>query len=136
MGPILKEFFFMSKKKHVLIVEDDPDVLQVLNEIFLDEGLQVTTAVDGLDAMEKFNLSRPDIIFADIMMPGLDGAQMAIKIKALAPDLPIILVSGRFNDLIDKHYTGEIKCDQVLYKPFTKTDIIQTVSMYLAEKGT
>ena len=125
----------MSNIKHVLIVEDDGDVLEVLQKIFLEEGLEVSTAVNGLDALEKFNEKRPDIIFSDIFMPELDGAQLAIRVKDIAPDLPIVLVSGRFTDLIDMHRAGEFKCDRILYKPFTKWDILQTLSFFNSDDG-
>jgi two-component system, OmpR family, response regulator VanR len=120
----------MSTVKSVLVVEDDPDILDVLKNIFIEEGLEVFTAVDGLDGLAKFKAHNPDIIFADIMMPGLDGQQLTIEIKKLSPETPIILVSGRFTDLLDRHHEGELTCDQVLYKPFTRVDIVQTLSLY------
>ena len=124
----------MTEIKRVLVIEDDEDILDVLKNIFLEEGFEVDTAVDGLDGFEKFKANKPDIIFADIVMPKLDGIQLAIKIKELSPSTPIILVSGRFTDLLDRHYDGELKCDQVLYKPFTRTDILQSIALFNSGK--
>ena len=124
----------MTEIKRVLVIEDDEDILDVLKNIFLEEGFEVDTAVDGLDGFEKFKAKKPDIIFADIVMPKLDGSQLAIKIKELSPSTPIILVSGRFTDLLDRHYDGELKCDQVLYKPFTRTDILQSIALFNSGK--
>ncbi len=124
----------MTEIKRVLVVEDDEDILDVLKNIFLEEGFEVYTAVDGLDGFEKFKANKPDIVFADIVMPKLDGNQLAIKIKELSPSTPIILVSGRFTDLLDRHYDGELKCDQVLYKPFTRIDILQSIALFNSGK--
>ena len=124
----------MSDLKRVLVIEDDEDILEVLKNIFLEEGFDVDTAVDGLDGFSKFQACKPDIIFSDIMMPGMDGSALAKKIKEISPKTPIVLVSGRFPDLLDRHYDGELQCDQVLYKPFTRVDIIQSLSLFIQEK--
>ena len=78
----------------VLIVDDEESILQSLQGILNDEGLEVVTAGSGLSALEKIDEVLPDIVLLDIWMPDMDGIETLVKIKASHPGLPVVLMSG------------------------------------------
>ncbi len=82
-----------QRPRRILIVDDDPGLLVVLAEQLRDDGYEVMTARDGLEALRRLEAGWPDLILLDLMMPRIDGLALARKIKADA-DLPIIVLSA------------------------------------------
>lgn len=78
----------------VLIVDDEESILQSLQGILLDEGLEVITAAGGAQALEKIDEVLPDIVLLDIWMPEMDGIETLVKIKASQPNIAVIMMSG------------------------------------------
>ena len=78
----------------VLIVDDEESILQSLQGILSDEGLEVLTADSGPAALEKIDEVIPDIALLDIWMPEMDGIETLVKIKASHPSLPVVMMSG------------------------------------------
>jgi two-component system, NtrC family, nitrogen regulation response regulator NtrX len=78
----------------VLVVDDEESILQSLQGILSDEGLEVFTAASGFSALEKIDEMLPDIVLLDIWMPEMDGIETLVKIKASHPALPVIMMSG------------------------------------------
>jgi two-component system, NtrC family, nitrogen regulation response regulator NtrX len=81
----------------VLIADDEESILQSLQGILSDEGLEVITATSGLSALEKIDEVLPDIVLLDIWMPEMDGIEILVKIKASHPNLPVVMMSGHGN---------------------------------------
>jgi len=77
----------------ILLVDDDPDLLVVLAEQLHEDGYDVATARDGVEALRRLEMGWPDLILLDLMMPRLDGVALAHEIKSTA-DLPIIVLSA------------------------------------------
>jgi len=67
---------------HVLLVDDDPVILRLLEVNFRLDGFDVSTATHGDDALERIRTIRPDAVVLDVMMPGLDGYEVAARIRA------------------------------------------------------
>ncbi|MGA2512043.1 MAG: response regulator transcription factor [Candidatus Limnocylindrales bacterium] len=82
-----------SRPQRILLVDDDPRLLIVLAEQLRDDGYEVATARDGLEALRRLEVGWPDLIILDLMMPSVDGLALARRIKAEA-DLPIIVLSA------------------------------------------
>jgi len=78
----------------VLIVDDEESILQSLQGILNDEGLEVITADSGTAALEKVDEVMPDIVLLDIWMPEMDGIETLVKVKASHPNLPVVMMSG------------------------------------------
>ena len=93
----------MSKK--VLIVEDDKDFGSILQMKFALEGFEVVLAEDGEDGVGKAATEKPDLIISDVLIPKLDGVQMAKKIREIDKQVPIIFLTN----LKDASYIDEIK---------------------------
>ncbi len=77
----------------ILLVDDDPNLLVLLAEQLRDDGFEVTTARDGVEARRRLETAWPDLVLVDMMMPRMDGLTLAREIKATA-DLPIIVLSA------------------------------------------
>ena len=76
----------------VLVVEDDPAVLDVIEAALTEEGYRVERAVDGVAALEAVQRERPDLVIADVHLPRLDGGQLARRLRDR--EIPAILLSG------------------------------------------
>jgi PAS domain S-box-containing protein len=108
----------------VLIVEDEPDLLEVAKELFESMGYEVLTASNGKDALDIFS-RRPDIdiLFTDVMMPnGINGIELARQAKAQSPDLKIILVSGYTLPALKAQY-GELDHFTFMNKPYRMAEL-------------
>jgi len=81
------------RPRRILLVDDDASLLVVLSEQLRDDGYEVATARDGLEALRRLEAGWPDLILLDLMMPRVDGLALARRIKAEA-DLPIIVLSA------------------------------------------
>ncbi len=81
-------------KEEVLLVDDDPTVLEALAAILRDAGYQVSTARSAEEALRRVQRASPDVAMVDIWLPGMDGLQLLEQLKRAAPPLPVIVISG------------------------------------------
>jgi CheY-like chemotaxis protein len=84
----------MSALRKVLVVDDDPVVGKSFNRVLSGKGYVVVTAGDGYDALEKLQAERYDMVFTDLRMPGLDGLEVAERVRARQPWMPVVIVTG------------------------------------------
>ncbi len=114
--------------ERILLVDDEPSVLK-LNKILLERlGHVVTTRLNSAKAFELFK-TKPeffDIVISDMTMPNMTGDQLAQKIKAIRPDIPIILFTG-YSDRIDKAELERIGIDGLLMKPVVKSEMAKMI---------
>jgi len=80
--------------RSVLVVDDEESILQSLDGILSDEGLEVIRAASGPEALERIEETLPDLVLLDIWMPGIDGIEILMKIKEDRPRLPVVMMSG------------------------------------------
>lgn len=108
--------FPMQRGSRVLIVDDDADVLETLGSMLRDEGLDPTLRNSAVEAISRYDGSVDySFVLCDYLMPEMDGADFAARLRALAPALPIVLMTGypsRLPEIID---TGVVP----LVKPFS-----------------
>lgn len=110
--------------EHVLVVEDDALVRRFVERALCDAGYTVSTAATGGDALEVLQESptRPAIVLSDVVMPGMTGPELASKIAAIDPSVPILFMSG----YVDRSFHGhdfEGRPDQLLLKPFSTAEL-------------
>jgi DNA-binding response OmpR family regulator len=79
----------------VLIVDDEPDIRETLTDLLVADGYEVSTAVDGADALPRVVEQRPDLVLLDVDMPRLRGVEALIAIRALSPSTRVIMMSGK-----------------------------------------
>lgn len=108
----------MSKRK-LLLADDSVTIQKVVNLTFADEGIEVITASDGNAAMEKLRENEPDLVMADVNMPGLNGYQICEQIKSDAArrQTPVILLVGSFEPF-DEARAQAVGANDYLTKPF------------------
>ena len=117
----------------VLIVEDDPVILRLLEVNFELEGFSVLLAHDGLEGLEVARSGQPDVIVSDIMMPRASGLELVAAIRAddATRAIPVILLSA-------KAQTGDLKAgmdagaDDYVTKPFEPLDLVDRVNALIA----
>ena len=78
----------------VLVVDDEPEIVQFVSAVLEDEGFIVTTAADGQQAVEVARKAPPDLVVLDMMLPRLDGAGLAKELRRLQGDVPILLMTA------------------------------------------
>ncbi len=105
---------------HVLVVDDEPRVAQTISDYLTIDGHTVEIAHDGLDALEKFHQGWFDLVVTDLAMPGMSGDGLAGTIKQIAPNQPIILLTG-FGDMMKASGEKPASVDIIVSKPVTLT---------------
>ena len=116
----------------ILIVEDEYKYAYILEKYFLNEGFEVKVALDGMAGLNAFSSFKPDIICLDIMLPSLNGYEVAERIRKVS-DCPIILMSALSEEAdILKGY--ELKIDDYVTKPFRTKILIAKVKALLERR--
>jgi len=117
----------------ILLVEDEESLAIGLEYNLSAEGYEVIWAKDGLSALEQFNLEHPDLIILDIMLPYLDGFEIAEKIREKDPRLPILMLTARTS--ADDRIRGlETGADDYLTKPFHLAELLLRVKGMLKRR--
>lgn len=115
--------------KRILIVDDEKDIVLVLKIALKKEGFEISEAYDGLEALEKVNAEKPDLILLDIMMPKMDGHSVNLKLKENPETarIPVIVITGRgqLKELIQAREGLTIVA--YLEKPFTVASLLEKI---------
>ncbi len=122
-------------KKRVLIVDDDPVFVRILQADLRVAGYEVLAANDGYRGIETAQKELPDLIIMDIMMPGMDGHKTSelIKESHLTADIPIIYVTAK-DGLLDEELAIEIGADYFLKKPYEPDVLLSIIEKSLQAK--
>ena len=110
----------------ILVVEDDPAVQKALRRLFETEGYSVETQSDGRSALDSFQAAPPAAIVLDLRLPKVSGRDVCKEIKALAPTLPIVVLSAA-SDVSDKVLLLELGADDYVTKPFSPRELLARV---------
>ena len=118
----------------ILVVDDDPVILQLLQVNFEMEGFSVITAADGQEGVERTRADRPDIIVSDVMMPRMSGLELVAELKG-DPDtarIPVLLLTAKAqqSDIADGLGRG---ADDYVTKPFEPLELVDRVNRLLAD---
>ncbi|CAJ1004018.1 MULTISPECIES: response regulator transcription factor [Brevibacillus] len=117
-------------KDHVLIVDDNEEILEMLEDILGSEGYDVSTAVNGEQALELLNAgTKPNLILLDIMMPGMSGYELCSQIRR-EWELPILFLSAK-GKAVDKVVGFEIGADDYITKPFDTEELLARIRAHL-----
>ena len=115
----------------ILLAEDDPAVREFVRRALAHSGHDVTAVDDGLGAIEVLATERFDLLITDIVMPGMDGIALALKVSKDQPALPILMMTGYAAERQRAHNL-EALIHKVIAKPFTLRDICAAVNETLA----
>ena len=125
----------MSKKK-IVIVEDEPDILEVLTYNLKREGFDVSHALDGSKGLALIEKVEPDLVILDLMLPGLDGLEICRRIKGAEQlkQIPVIMVTakGEETDIVIGLGMG---ADDYVAKPFSPRELVARVNAAIRRSG-
>jgi len=114
----------------ILIVEDEPGMVQGLRDNFEFEGYQVLSAMDGVAGLERALADSPDLVILDVMMPRMSGLDVCKQLKAKRPAIPIIMLTARGQE-VDKVVGLELGADDYVTKPFSIRELLARVKAVL-----
>jgi DNA-binding response OmpR family regulator len=118
----------------VLVVDDDPTVSDVVRRYLERDDFVVRLAGDGPGALAAFAAERPDLVVLDLMLPGLDGLEVCRRMRAAAPDLPVVMLTA-LGDEADRVLGLEIGADDYITKPFSPRELVLRVRSVLRRAG-
>jgi len=122
-----------KRAEHILVVDDDPRIRQMLQRYFEGEGYRLTAAGDGPAMKAVLGRSRVDIILLDLVLPGgEDGLELAREVRAHS-DVPIIMLTGR-DDVVDRIVGLEVGADDYVAKPFHLRELLARVRTVLRRR--
>src|SRR5260370_38208928 len=111
-----------SMKAHILAVDDDPRITDLLRRILSYEGYSVAIAASGNEALTRTLERSPDLILLNILLPGLDGLEVAQRLRAAGDNVPILILTAR--DAVPDRVKGlEMGAYDYLAKPFAPEDL-------------
>ena len=118
----------MSQAGSLLVVDDEPEVADVLRDLFEEQGYAVTCALNGRDALVLASLARPDAVILDIRMPERDGPEVLRDLLALDDSITVVMLSGNDDEEIARDLLKAGAFDY-LCKPFILDNIEQVVGL-------
>jgi two-component system response regulator MprA len=117
-------------KAHILVVDDDPRITDLMRRILAYEGYSVTIARSGTEALDRSLEHPPDLVVLDIMLPGLDGLEVAQRLRAAGDTVPILMLTAR-GTVADRVKGLETGADDYLVKPFAPEELVARVKALL-----
>jgi twitching motility two-component system response regulator PilG len=116
----------------VMVIDDSKTIRRTAETLLRREGAEVTTAIDGFEALAKIADQNPQIIFVDIMMPRLDGYQTCALIKnnQVFKRTPVIMLSSK-DGLFDKARGRIVGSEQYVTKPFTREELLDAIRKHV-----
>ena len=126
----------MNTNIKILLIDDEPDILEFLSYNFRKNGFTVATANNGVDGILQANIERPDLIISDILMPLMDGIEMCKEIRKMQPfyRLPFIFLTAVSDDY-KVLYAMSSGADQFVSKPIRFEYLLSMVNQLMAEKA-
>lgn len=119
-----------TSKKHILIIDDDPEVIELLKDLFEGNDFFVGTAANGIEGLEYFGHQMPDLVISDLLMPGEHGLNVvkAIKEKYF---IPVIIISSIYKQSQLKNIMEEYFVEAFFQKPLKLDVLLEKVNSIL-----
>ena len=124
----------MGSKHKILVVDDEPKIVQLVRAYLEDSGFHVAEALGGAEALEAFQKFSPDLIVLDLMLPNIDGIDVTRTIRKES-DVPIIMLTAKVEE-VDRLIGLELGADDYVVKPFSPRELVARVRAVLRRTGT
>jgi DNA-binding response OmpR family regulator len=120
---------------YLLLVEDDPDILKLLQTTLTFKGYRVITARNGSEGLEAVQRERPAIVIADIMMPKLDGFGLVhrLRLNPETRDIPVVFITATYVSPEDREFALDIGATRFIQKPLELKGFLSTVEELLKQ---
>ena len=121
---------------HVLVVDDEPEIVKLIQKILEQRGHRVTIARDGHEALELVPRDRPDVVVLDLNLPRIDGFEVCRRLKANAATrpIPVVMMTAAYPTLDDAVKGLGLGADEYVVKPFLREVLIHNVERLLGAK--
>jgi DNA-binding response OmpR family regulator len=120
-------------KPRILIVDDEPYIVLAVRDEMEFEGFEVDSAADGPSGLRRARESRPDVLLVDLMLPGMNGFEICRQLRAEIPDLWIIVLTARGQE-VDRVTGFEAGADDYIVKPFSLRELVARVKVGLRRR--
>lgn len=119
---------------HILVVDDEPDILRMVTKFLEARGHRITTATDGPAALEAVVRDRPEAIVLDLNLPQLDGFEVCRRLKsdAATQDIPIVMLTAAYPTATDAARGIGLGADEYVVKPFLREVLVHNVERLIA----
>ena len=112
-------------KTKILVVDDDPNIRQLVSLYLEKEGFEVSAAERGDEAVKAFRASPPNLMLLDVMLPGMDGWQVCREVRKIS-NIPIIMLTAK-DETFDKVLGLELGADDYIVKPFDMKELVARI---------
>ena len=121
---------------YLLLVEDDPDILKLLDTTLTFSGYRVVTARNGREGLEAIHKERPEIVITDIMMPKLDGFGLVhrLRLNPETREIPVVFITATYVAPEDREFAYDVGATHFIQKPLNLDEFLGTIAELL-EKG-
>jgi phosphate regulon transcriptional regulator PhoB len=123
----------MTAPARILVVDDEPHIVELVRYNLLQEGYHVSSAGDGELALEKVRSERPDLVVLDIMLPGLDGLEVCRRLRQESA-VPVIMLTAKSGEL-ERVVGLEIGADDYVTKPFSPRELVARIRAVLRRRS-
>ena len=125
------------KLVHVFVVDDEPNIASTLAAILNLSGFKATSFTDPLEALNSELSDPPDLLVSDVMMPTLNGIELAIQLKAICPECKVLLISGHIatSSLLEAAVANG-HAFELLSKPVHPADLLKKLQTMLQDSST
>jgi CheY-like chemotaxis protein len=117
----------MNTKRQVLVVDDDAVVGKSFDRVLSGKGYEVSTALTGEEALNDYDVENFDLVFTDIKMPGMDGMEVAERIKTKCPWTPVVVITG-YGSQANEARASVLGLNGFVHKPLTP-EMIESVTL-------
>ncbi len=124
----------MSVEQRILVVDDEPNIVEVVSMALRYQGFEVASAADGRQALAEVSAFRPHLMLLDVMLPDMDGFQVAERLGAQRADIPIIFLTAR-DATPDKVRGLTAGGDDYVTKPFSLEELVARIRTILRRTG-
>lgn len=116
--------------QRVLVIEDDAAMNGYIGEVLAKAGCEVSSAFNGVQGLDAIRSGDPDVVLLDIFMPEKDGLEVLVELRRFAPDLPVLVISGKQHLLSESSmsFARQLGASDLLSKPFTPEELVDRVS--------
>jgi len=123
-----------APEARLLVVDDEPNIRDLLAESLRFAGFEVVTASDGLEAVAAATRERPDLVVLDVMMPGIDGFEVVRRLRAEGTRVPVLFLTAR-DDKADAINGLTVGGDDYVTKPFSLGEVVARIRALLRRSG-
>jgi DNA-binding response OmpR family regulator len=122
---------------HIMIVDDEPEIVKLVAKLMEARGHRVTTGRDGQEALDLVEKERPDVLILDLNLPKVDGFEVCKRLKGAEATraLPIVMMTAAFPTIEDADRGMTLGADEYVVKPFLREVLVHNVERLLKAAG-